>query len=97
MLSNVEQRILTESNAGLRSKDRDFGKRFSQVTLRCPQEFRGMTARGWLLAAALSHGHRGVDGSGGVALIALSVTGMSTGIWLNRYIGSSDGRKPPRL
>jgi hypothetical protein len=96
MLSDAEQHRLTEIEHGLRSEDPEFTERFDQVALRWPQEFRGMTARGWLLAAVLVMGFAVLMGSGGMALIALSVAAVSAGMWLNRYRRPSDGRKPPR-
>jgi hypothetical protein len=57
--------------------------------LRCPQEIRGMTAGGWLLAAALIMGFAVLMASGGMALIALSAAGVSAGMWLTRHVRSS--------
>ena len=96
MLSDAEQRRLTEIESGLRSEDPELAERFGHVMLRCPQEWRGMTARGWLLAAALLMGFAVLMGSGGMALIALSVAGVGAGRLLTRYVRSSDGRQPPR-
>jgi hypothetical protein len=96
MLSDAEQRRLTQIEKELRSEDPEFAERFGHVPLRCPQEWRGMTAGGWLLAAALIMGFAVLMGSGGMALIALSVAGVSAGMWLTRNISSSDGRQPPR-
>jgi hypothetical protein len=96
MLSDAEQRRLAQIEHELRSDDPEFAERFNRVTLRCPQEWRGMTAGGWLLAAALLMGLAVLMASGGMALIALSAAGVSAGMWLTRSIRSSDGRQPPR-
>jgi hypothetical protein len=96
MLSDAEQRRLTNIEQELRSEDPEFAERFGHVTLRTPQQWPGTTARGWLLAAALVMGSAVLMGSGGMALIALSVAGVSAGMWLTRHIRSSDGRQPPR-
>ena len=96
MLSDAEQRRLTEIEKELRSEDPEFADRFGRVMLRCPQEWRGMTAGGWLLAAALVMCFAVLMGSGGMALIALSAAGVGAGMWFIRYIRSTDGRQPPR-
>jgi hypothetical protein len=96
MLSDAEKGKLTEIEQELRSADPEFAERFGHVMLRYPQEWRGMTARGWLLAATLVMAFAVLMGSGGMALIALSVAGVSAGIWLTRHLRSSDERQPPR-
>ena len=96
MLSDAEQRRLARIEDELRSDDPEFAERFGHVMLRWPQEWRGMTARGWLLAAALVMAFAVLMGSGGMALIALSAAGVSAGMWLTRDIRPSDGRQPPR-
>jgi hypothetical protein len=96
MLSDSEQRRLAEIENEMRSEDPEFAERFGHVTLRCPQEWLGMTTRGWLLAAALVMALAVLMGSAGMALIALSVAGVSAGMWLTRYLRSSQGRQPPQ-
>jgi hypothetical protein len=96
MLSKAEQRTLTEIEHELRSEDLAFTQRFERLGLRCPQEWLGMTARGWLFSAALLMGFAVLTGSGGLALIALSVAGVSGGLWLTDNARSSDEQGPPR-
>ena len=96
MLSDAERRRSTEGERDLRTEDPESAERFGRVMLRCPQEWRGMTARGWLLAAALVMVLAVLMRSGGMALIALSAAGVSAGMWLTRHLRSSDGRQPPR-
>jgi hypothetical protein len=99
MLSDAEQRRLTEIERGLQSEDPEFAERFGHVMPRGPHKWPGMTARGWLLAAALIMGLAVLTASVGTALIALSVAGVSAGLWLTgytRYTRSKDDRRPPR-
>jgi hypothetical protein len=96
MLSDAEQRRLTEIERGLQSEDPEFANRFGHVKQRGPQNWPGVTARGWLIAAALIMGLAVLTASLGTALIALSVAGVSAGLWLTGYIRSNDGRLPPR-
>ena len=96
MLSDAEQRRLTEIERGLRSEDPEFADRFGHVMQRRPQKWRSMTARGWLIAAALIMGLAVLMASTAMALIALSVAGVSAGLWLTGYSHSTDGRPPPR-
>jgi hypothetical protein len=96
MLSDAEQRRLTEIERGLRSADPEFIERFGHGIQRGPQKWRGMTARGWLIAAALIMGLAVLMASVGMALIALSVAGVNAGWWLTGYSRSTDGRRPPR-
>jgi hypothetical protein len=96
MLNDAEQRRLTQIEQELRSDDPEFTQRFGRVPLRSPQEWRGMTARGWLLAAALVMGFAVLMGSRGMALIAVCVAAVSGGIWLTHQLRSPDDRRPPR-
>jgi DUF3040 family protein len=94
MLSDAEQRRLTEIERGLRSEDPDFANRFGHVMQRDPHKWRGMSARGWLIAAALIMGLAVLTASVGMALIAVSVAGVSAGLWLTAYRRSTFGRPP---
>ena len=96
MLSDAEQRRLTEIERRLRSEDPEFVERFGHVMQRGRQKWRSMTARGWLIAAALIMGLAVLMASAAMALIALSVAGVSAGLWLSGYSHSPDGRPPPR-
>jgi hypothetical protein len=95
MLSDAEQRRLTEIERGLQSEDPKFANRFGHITQRSPRKWPGMTARDWLIAAALIMGLAVLTASAGTALIALSVAAVSAGWWLTGYTRSKDGR-PPR-
>jgi len=94
MLSDAEQRRLTEIERGLRSEDPEFADRFGHVMQRGPQKWRGLSARGWLIAAALIMGLAVLMASGGMALIALSAAGVSVGFWLTGYSRTTDRRRP---
>jgi len=96
MLSDVEQQRLTEIERGLRSADLEFAERFGHVMRRRPRKWRSMTARGWLIAAALIMGLAVLMASAAVALIALSVAGVSACLWLSGYSRVTDGRPPRR-
>ncbi|GAA3951285.1 DUF3040 domain-containing protein [Actinoplanes auranticolor] len=95
MLSDAERRRLTEIENELRFEDPGFAERLGRVPPRGPRERPGMTARGWLVAAALVMGLAVLLRSPGLALIAMSVAGVSAAIWLTRSAGT-DGRPPPR-
>ncbi|MEU8611551.1 DUF3040 domain-containing protein [Actinoplanes sp. NPDC048791] len=96
MLNDAEQRRLTQIEQELRSDDPAFTQPFGRLPLRSPQEWRGMTARGWLLAAALVMGFAVLMGSRGMALIAVGAAAVSGGIWLAHELRSPDDRQPPR-
>jgi hypothetical protein len=96
MLSDAEQRRLTEIERGLQSEDPEFAERFGHVMRRGPQKWNGMTTRGWLIAAAVIMGLAVLTASIGTALIALSVAAVSAALWLTGYSRSKDGRRPPR-
>jgi hypothetical protein len=95
MLSDAEQRKLTEIERGLRSEDPEFAERLGHVLQRRPQRWR-TTARHWLIAAALITGLAVLMSSAAMALAALSVAGVSAGLWLTGHSRSTDGRPPPR-
>jgi hypothetical protein len=96
MLSDAEQRRLTEIERGLRSGDPEFADRFGQVMLSRPHKWRGMTARTWLIAALLIMGLAVLMASVGVARIAVSVAGVSAAMWLTDHSRSPDDRRPPQ-
>ena len=95
MLSDAEQRRLTEIERGLRSEDPEFADRFGHVIPSRPHKWRSMTARSWLIAAALIMGLAVLTTSLGIALIAVSVAGVSAAIWLTGRSRSTDDRRPP--
>jgi hypothetical protein len=95
MLSDAEQRRLTEIERGLQAEDPEFAERFGHVMPRGPHKWPSTTARGWLIAAALIMGLAILTASAGTALIALSVAGVGAGLWLTGYTRSNDGRRPP--
>lgn len=96
MLSDAEQRRLTEIERGLRSEDPEFADRFGHVMQSRRHEWRGMTARAWLIAAVLIMGWAVLMASVGVALIAVSVAGVSAAMWLTGHSHSPDDRRPPQ-
>jgi len=96
MLSDAEQRRLTEIELGLRSADPEFAERFGHVVQRGPQRWRSLTARSWLIAAALIMGLAVLTANAAIALIALSAAGVSAGLWLTGDSHATDGRPPPR-
>jgi len=96
MLSDAEQRRLTEIERGLRSEDAELADRFGHVMPSRPHKWRGMTARAWLIAAVLIMGLAALMTSLGVALIAVSVAGMSAAIWITDHTFWSDDRRPPQ-
>ncbi|MFJ5599951.1 DUF3040 domain-containing protein [Micromonospora parva] len=95
MLSDAEQHRLTEIERGLRLEDPEFADRFGQVMQSRPHKWRGMSARGWLIAAALIMALAVLMTSLGVALIALGVAGVSAAMWLTGCVRSTDDRRPP--
>jgi hypothetical protein len=96
MLSEAEQRRLTEIERGLRSDDPEFASRFGDVVQSRPYRWCGMTARAWLIAAALIMGLAILTASLGVALIAVSVAGVSAAMWLTGDSLSPDDHRPPQ-
>ena len=94
MLSDAERRRLTEIELGLRLEDPHFVKRFGHRGQRGPQTWCGMTARGWLMVAALTMGLAVLMASAAMAVIALSVAGVSAGLWLTGFSRPRDGRRP---
>lgn len=93
MLSNAEQRSLTEIERGLRLTDPEFVDRLAQVMPSRPPKWRGMSARAWLLTAVLIMGVAALMTSLGVALLAVSVAGVSAAIWLTNRGCSTNGRR----
>jgi len=96
MLSEPEQRRLTEIERGLRSEDPEFADRFGHVMQSRPHKWRGMTARAWLIAAVLIMGLAVLMASLGVALIAVSVAGVSAAIWITDHTRWTGSRWPPQ-
>ena len=96
MLSDAERRRLGEIERGLRSEDPEFAERFGHGMRRGARKSRGMTARGWLIAATLIMALAVLMASVTTALIALSVAGVSAGLWLTGYSQSTGGRPPSR-
>ena len=95
MLSDAEQRRLTEIERGLRSEDPEFADRFGHVMQSRPHKWGRMTARAWLIAAVLIMGLAVLTISLVIALIALSVAGVSAAIWITDHVRWSDDRRPP--
>ena len=96
MLSDAERRRLTEIERALRSEDPEFAERLGRDMQRGPQRWRSMTARGWLITAALTMGLAVLMASGAMVVIALSVAGVSAGMWLAGYCRPTGGQPPSR-
>ena len=71
-------------------------ERFGRGGRRGPQTWCGMTARVWLMVAALTMGLAVLMASAAMAVIALSVSGVSAGLWLIGYGCPTDGRHRDR-
>jgi hypothetical protein len=95
VLSDSEQRRLAEIELGLQSEDPEFTERFGHALQRGAPRWR-MTARGWLIAAALLAGLAVLTGNAAIVLLALSVAGVSAGLWLTGPGRSPDARPPLR-
>jgi len=95
MLSDAEQHRLAEIELGLRSEDPQFANRFGHVMPSRPHKWRGMTARAWLIAAAVIMGLAVLTTSLGIALMAVSAAGVSAAIWLTNHTGSTGDRRFP--
>jgi hypothetical protein len=93
MLSDAEQRRLTEIEDGLRSADPQFVENFGHESQSGPIKWRGMTPRGWLLAAAWAMGLAVLMASVGMAAIALCVAGVAAGLWLTGCRRPKDARR----
>jgi hypothetical protein len=96
MLSDAEQRRLAEMESGLRSADPGFVERFDRVLRHHPRNWDAMTARRWLIVAALIMGLAVLISSVAMVLFALSVAGVGAGLWGTDHNRSLDGRQPPR-
>jgi hypothetical protein len=96
MLSDAERHRLTEIERGLRSDDPEFVERFGHGTRHNPRKRLGTSARGWLIAAALSMGLAVLTASIAMIVIALSVAAVSAALWLTDDTRSPGGRRPPR-
>ena len=97
MLSDAEQRRLTEMERALRSEDPHFVRRFRSDGRRGPHTWCGMTARLWLIVAALGMGLAVLAASAPMATIALIPAGVSAGLWLADLSRPRDGRGPTHL
>jgi hypothetical protein len=94
MLSDAEQRRLTEIERALRSEDPHFVQRFRSDGRRGPHTCCGLTARVWLIVAALGMGLAVLAASAAMAAIALIPAGVSAGLWLADLSLPRDGRGP---
>ena len=83
MLGEAEQRRLTEIERELRTTDPEFVQRFDLDIQPGPRKRHGVTARGWLIVAALLMGLAVLTASLEVAVIALSVAVVGAGWWLS--------------
>lgn len=90
MLSDAEQRRLTQIELELRADDPRFVARFHHRGQRRPNKWCGMTARVWLLVAAMTMGLAALTASAGMVAIAFCVAAMSAGLWLTDRSRSRD-------
>jgi hypothetical protein len=96
MLSDSEQRRLTEIERGLRSEDPQFVARFGHGMLPGSRSWHGMTARGWLIAAGLTMASAILMASATMAVFALSVAALGAGLWLKGHRRFPEDRRPPQ-
>ena len=90
MLSDAEQRRLTQIELELWTEDPRFVARFHHRSQRGPNKWGGMTARVWLLVAALTMGLAVLMASAGMVAIALCAAAVSAGLWLTDPSRSQD-------
>jgi Protein of unknown function (DUF3040) len=95
MLSDAEQRRLTEIERALRSEDPEFVHRFGDVMQPTPRNRSLTTPRNWLIAAALIMGSAVLMASVALAVVGLSVAAASIGLWITEPDSPPDDRKPP--
>jgi Protein of unknown function (DUF3040) len=93
VLSDSEQRRLTEIEHGLRSDDPRFVERFGYGMPSRPRDGRGTGARGWLIAAALTMALAVLMASAAMVLLALGLAGVSAGLWLTGCSRSPEDRR----
>ncbi|UQU62249.1 DUF3040 domain-containing protein [Couchioplanes caeruleus] len=91
MLSDAEQRRLSEIERELQADDPRFVARCSGMAARHPARWGGMTARMWLVTAALTMGLAVLMTDAYLVLISLSVAGVSLGLWLSDHPGPRTG------
>lgn len=96
MLSDAEQRRLTEIERGLQSEDPEFADRLGHNMQRTPRTRRRRTAPGWLIAAAVIMGLAVLTGSSAMVVIALTVAAVPAALWLADHDPSGDERQPPQ-
>jgi hypothetical protein len=85
MLSDAERRRLTEIERTLRSADPEFVQRFRSLAGSDPHTCWGVTARGWLIAAALGMSLAILMASAVMAVVAFGVAAVSAGLWLTEF------------
>jgi Protein of unknown function (DUF3040) len=83
MLGEAEQRRLTEIERELRTTDPQFVQRFDIDIQPGPRKRHRITARGWLIVAALLMGLAVLTARLEMAVIALSVAGVSACWWFS--------------
>lgn len=97
MLSDAEQRRLTEIERALRSEDPHFVQRFRSDGRYGPHTWCGMTASLWLIVAALGMALAVLAASTAIATIALIPAGVSAGLWLADLSRPRNRRGPTHL
>lgn len=81
MLSDAEQRQLTEIERGLRTDDPVFVQRFDDTPGAAPGSWQGMSATGWLIAAAVAALLALLLRSAVLSLVTLSALGVAASLW----------------
>jgi hypothetical protein len=84
MLSDAEQRRLTDMESQLRSDDPAFVQRFDERQRRPPHSWRGLAALLALGVAATVAGFGLVLGNGGTVIIGLTALVVGTTMWIRR-------------
>jgi hypothetical protein len=93
MLSDAEQRTLTEIETGLRQDDPAFVREFSDARWRSPSTRRGGIVRGWLLLGALAFGFAWLLSS--ALLVVVGMAALSVGMTWWAVPVDVDGRALP--
>ena len=97
MLSDAEQRRLTEMESQLRTDDPDFVQRFDDELQRRPRHrWRGLAALLGLNVAMTVAGFGLILGNVGTVIVGLTAIGAGTAMWIRRRHRSSRRRRRGR-
>lgn len=96
MLSDAEQRRLTEIERGLQSDDPGFADRLGHRMQRNSRNQPRRKALGWLIAAALVMGLAVLTASSAMVVIALTLAAVPGALWLADLGHPGDRQRPQR-